>query len=81
MDSFFGLLFVAAAYFAPTLVAVFNRRASWDNRFGVFAVNLAFGWTVIGWLVAAALAQADYQTAARVREAKAKFYLREAERP
>lgn len=39
-------LMIIALYFLPTFVAVSGRRAS------VFIVNLAFGWTFIGWWIA-----------------------------
>jgi ABC-type Fe3+-siderophore transport system permease subunit len=39
----------SALYFLPTLVANTRRHR---NRGGVFLVNLAFGWTLIGWVVA-----------------------------
>lgn len=41
---YFGLFLLA--YFIPTFVANKSRQGS------VFVVNLAFGWTFIGWWVA-----------------------------
>ncbi|MBU6475494.1 MAG: superinfection immunity protein [Alphaproteobacteria bacterium] len=43
---FFCILF---SYFLPTVVALLRRHV---NAAGVFSVNLLFGWTGIGWLVA-----------------------------
>lgn len=42
-----------AAYFAPTLIAL-KRRVT--NRGSVFVVNWLLGFTVIGWIVALAMA-------------------------
>jgi hypothetical protein len=51
-----GLIFFAAlvgAYFAPTIVAGMRRH----HQLGAIAVtNLFVGWTVIGWVVAMAMA-------------------------
>lgn len=46
--------FLPPVYMAPTIVAFFyrNRRSS---LLYIFLVNLLFGWTYIGWLVAASL--------------------------
>lgn len=46
---FLTLLFVGGTYFAPTLVAIRRAHRNWV---GIFIVNLAFGWTLIGWIVA-----------------------------
>lgn len=40
---------IFALYFAPALVAS-RRRVQQENA--IFVVNLAFGWTVVGWLIA-----------------------------
>jgi hypothetical protein len=45
-----ALMFVAAGlYFLPTFIA-FGR--SHRNTLGVCIVNVAFGWTLLGWVVA-----------------------------
>lgn len=41
------LLFITAMYFLPTIIA-HNKR----DFAGIFLVNLFFGWTVIGWIIA-----------------------------
>lgn len=44
-----GLIYAAiilVLYFLPTFMAVSARKAS------VFTINLFFGWTMIGWVVA-----------------------------
>lgn len=43
-----------AVYFIPTIVAYGN-----NNSTTVFLVNLFFGWTLIGWVIALILAFAD----------------------
>lgn len=47
------LLGMVAAYFAPALVA-FSRGV--PSKWSVFVVNLFLGWTLIGWVVALAMA-------------------------
>lgn len=51
-----ALLFVlyTAAYFVPTIVAIARRGAA--NTGSVIVVNFLLGWTVIGWIVALAMA-------------------------
>jgi hypothetical protein len=40
---------VAAIYFVPFSIA--QTRKS-QNKFGIFMVNLLFGWTILGWIAA-----------------------------
>lgn len=44
-----GLIFLLGIYFAPTMVALNRRHRNWP---GIFILNLAFGWTIIGWVAA-----------------------------
>ena len=44
------LIVMLLFYFLPTMLATSGRRGS------VFVVNLFFGWTLIGWVVALFLA-------------------------
>lgn len=44
------LIVILLVYFMPTALAVKGRRGS------VFVVNLFFGWTLLGWVVALFLA-------------------------
>lgn len=44
-ETVYALMFIAL-YFVPTIFAASGRRAS------VFIINLFFGWTFIGWVVA-----------------------------
>lgn len=46
-------LVIVAAYLTPILVASFRRSA---NMNPVVVVNIFLGWTVIGWVVALAMA-------------------------
>ncbi|MFF3211844.1 superinfection immunity protein [Streptomyces sp. NPDC002886] len=48
-----GLLVVVLAYFIPTLVA-FGRGV--PNKGSVLVINLFLGWSVVGWVVALAMA-------------------------
>ncbi len=54
IDTLLALAIVAAVgfialglYFLPMLVAQYREQ---EHLFGVFALNLVFGWTGIGWL-------------------------------
>ncbi len=47
---------VAAGYFVPSFIAIVRRRSNLQT---LFVVNLLFGWTVIGWVVALMWAMAD----------------------
>lgn len=47
---------LALVYFLPTLAAYQRRHR---NRDPVFIVNLFFGWTFIGWVIALAWAFTD----------------------
>ena len=41
------LIFAVLLYFLPTIIGRHKRDAA-----GIFLVNLLFGWTVIGWVIA-----------------------------
>jgi hypothetical protein len=68
-------------YFVPTILAMWNKSAGWV---ACFWVNLLFGWTLIGWIIAIIFAscptkeQLAYR--AKVKKAKDDFFLREAEK-
>ncbi|WNI31520.1 superinfection immunity protein [Streptomyces sp. ITFR-6] len=47
------IVVIVLAYFVPTVVA-FTRGVS--NSGSVFVLNLFLGWTVVGWVVALAMA-------------------------
>lgn len=48
-----GFIILAAIYFIPTIVAT-SRKVT--NAGSVFVINLLLGWSVIGWIVALAMA-------------------------
>lgn len=50
-----GLMF----YFIPTIVAVCKKQ---PNKLGIFFVNLFFGWSLIGWVVALVWAVKNQKT-------------------
>lgn len=51
-----ALIFVAAVYFVPTLMAYVRGHP----RLGaIFLVNLLLGWTVFGWVAAMVWSLAD----------------------
>ncbi len=55
-DLFFGLFVLGAIvgiYFLPTIVAV-NRNGV--NTGSIVVINVFLGWTLIGWVVALAMA-------------------------
>jgi len=43
----FFRFFLLLLYFLPTIIGRYKANAT-----GIFIVNLLFGWTVIGWLIA-----------------------------
>lgn len=57
MDGFIYFALICVVYFAPTWVAPSGRRGS------VFVLNLFFGWTLIGWVVALFIAMRSKETA------------------
>jgi len=44
-----GIAILVVLYFVPTFIAI-ARKHHWIVR--ILAVNLLFGWTMIGWVVA-----------------------------
>jgi hypothetical protein len=46
-------LVIVLLYFAPSMISVIRRRC---DAMAIMAINLYFGWTGIGWLIAAACA-------------------------
>lgn len=46
---FIGLILAAIIYFMPAIVA---KKRVHPHREGIFLLNLFFGWTVIGWMIA-----------------------------
>jgi hypothetical protein len=53
MNDSLNLLIGFAVYFSPTILALSRRKM---HPGGVIVVNLFFGWTVIGWIIALAMA-------------------------
>lgn len=49
MLGFFGLLLVLIFYFIPAIIA--SERGT-KHGVMIFAINLLFGWTVLGWIAA-----------------------------
>jgi RsiW-degrading membrane proteinase PrsW (M82 family) len=55
-DAALALLLIATSvtlYFLPTIIAALRHKR---NTMPIFIVNFAFGWTLIGWIVALAWA-------------------------
>jgi TRAP-type mannitol/chloroaromatic compound transport system permease small subunit len=48
-----GVILLIALYFIPTIVAV-TRKVT--NQASVAVINVFLGWTLIGWVVALAMA-------------------------
>lgn len=57
-----GIIIVIGFYFVPTIVAVVRKVT---NQGSVAVINLFLGWTLIGWVVALAMA---CRTSTLVRE-------------
>lgn len=49
----FGVIFLIGVYFLPTIVAV-TRKVT--NQGSVAVINFFLGWTLLGWVVALAMA-------------------------
>jgi hypothetical protein len=81
MENYYPAILLAIAYFVPTILAIGSRSAAWGT---CFFINLFFGWTFIGWIVALMLGncptKAQIAHRNRVRMAKDEFYLREAQK-
>jgi len=43
------LIFVAAVYFLPWIIAYYRRHS---NLLALFLLNLFLGWTILGWIAA-----------------------------
>lgn len=56
-----GLVFFIGLYWVPT-IAAWVRHV--PNRGSVAVVNLFLGWTIVGWIVALAMAMRDPRPAA-----------------
>jgi Superinfection immunity protein len=50
------LIFIIIAYFIPTVIAVLRKHKDGP---AIFAVNLFFGWSVVGWFIAFIWALSD----------------------
>lgn len=55
---FLGLIVAVLVYFVPTVVA-FSRGV--PNKGSVLVLNLFLGWTLVGWVVALAMAARSAQ--------------------
>jgi len=55
MSTVIGLIILAVLYFAPSIVA-WSRH---HQAMSVTVVNLFFGWTLIGWVIALVMAVRD----------------------
>jgi hypothetical protein len=66
-----------AAYLFPTIVALLNSGCTVSDKLATFVLNVMCGWTIIGWIVVYCFASSNHKGAARLRRAKANFYLRE----
>lgn len=51
-----ALIIIIGLYFLPTIVAVVRRA---PNAASVAVVDIFLGWTVIGWIIALAMAVRD----------------------
>lgn len=49
MEDAFRVIFFAAAYITPSIVAYVRNHY---NAFAIAALSLITGWTIIGWVVA-----------------------------
>jgi len=76
MNTFYGLLIWAAiiiAYWTPAIVGA-RRRVT--NEGSVIVVNLLLGWTVVGWIVAMAMAVRTSTRPAAARSPRGSYSVR-----
>jgi len=66
VDTFLALLAIAA-YLIPTIVVLCRRNA--PSGGSVVVVNVFLGWTVVGWIIALAMAVRTAQPSAGVTRA------------
>jgi hypothetical protein len=52
-DATYFVVFWIALYFVPSIVAAIRKK---KNGVSIFIINLFFGWTLIGWVIALAWA-------------------------
>ena len=68
LQALYGMLaaaaIIAAIYFFPACVGFARRH---HNRWPVLIVNLFFGWTLLGWVVALAMAAGEVRAARSAR--------------
>ena len=55
MDTALGTILLLGLYFLPTIIAAVRGR----QLGSVGVINLLLGWTVIGWVIALAIAASD----------------------
>jgi hypothetical protein len=55
MEPLAECIFFLVAYFLPSIVALLQGK----KVYIIFVINLVFGWTIIGWIVAILLAISD----------------------
>jgi uncharacterized membrane protein len=53
----FYVLFGLALYLLPTIIAILRRAKA--NVWQVAIINVAFGWTFVGWVIALVLAASN----------------------
>lgn len=49
MSTFIFAVIIIGLYFAPSCIAAYYKKR---NSTAIFLVNLFFGWSIIGWIVA-----------------------------
>jgi Superinfection immunity protein len=80
MDNLEAWSVILGGYFAPTILCLFNGKATWNDAGHLFMLNLLFGWTGIGWFLLVMLATVDFKQRhinRQAKQAEANFYLRE----
>lgn len=64
IDTLFKLVPLISLYLLPSVVALGRKHPSWGS---ILVVNFFLGWTVIGWIVALAMAVNHIRPAAEPR--------------
>jgi len=55
MEPIFIIIIGLLVYFVPTIVA-YNAKPAKRNRASILVINLFLGWSIIGWVIALAMA-------------------------
>jgi Superinfection immunity protein len=68
-----AIILLVALYFLPTILA---KRLHLKDASSIFCVNLVFGWTVLGWILALTLGNSSMECIALICDSHCQVKLR-----